>query len=74
MNMNVPVIPESKPQAYVINVYSERSGSDIHRVTDATIEELQDIVVFMHTQLEESKRLTERSLSGVNRALGYDEI
>lgn len=71
---NTPSVPVTKPQAYIVDLYSERTASPIHRVTDATHEELQDIVVFYHGKLEESKRLLESALNGVNSALGYDDL
>ena len=70
----VKVPEETRPQSYVIYGFSERSGADIHKVTDATQEELRDLVVYYHIQLEETKRLLERSLNAVNSVLGYDDL
>lgn len=68
---NQPIIPLSRPQSYVIDVISERTGEPIYRVNEASIEELQDIVVYYHSKLEEIKRQFDTVNDTVNDSLGY---
>lgn len=67
-------VPESRPQNYVVDVFSERTGQPIYYVNDATMEELRDMVCFYHAQLEEVKKAIDSTKTVVDNALGYDEL
>lgn len=71
---NLPEIPEARSNNYIVDVFTIRGGAPVHRVNEATIEELRDMVCFYHSELEEVKKVLDAAKERADKSLGYEEL